>query len=326
MPKIKTQIINELNSQKGIIHLLPIIAIAFLALAVAASSQIKTIKKFNPSSKVGGVLIAHGDIVEDYKNEDSDQENKETPKPSEFKAKETPKPTEKPREKEPIKIKPILESTSSAFNKLKKRGESEKFLEKNKPEIKKDKTTFKSGEIKLKYEIQNGEVRIEKEIEHANELEKEDLDDIENKIKELEFKVSTSEGKLLIQKNKAGAISNFPLQLDLETKQLIASTSAGARILTVLPDQAIENMLKASIFTKLVNSENAVGDSGIAEVMQLGEKNGIPVYKISGIKKHLLFGLIPLETEVEAEVSAETGDLLATEQSMLSQVIDFLSN
>ncbi len=335
MPKAQSRNIQKytknLNSQKGIIHLLPIIAIAFLALAVAASSQIKTVKKFNPSSKVGGVLLAHNDVDGDNEGSGKDEnadEIKETPKPSEFKAQESPKPTEKPKSSEHPTVKPSVESSDSAFIKIKNRGKTEinqSEKTKSKTEIKKDKikSEFRAGDVKVKFEIKDGEVRIKNEIENNDELEQEDLDEIENKIKDLDFKVSTSEGKILVQKNKFGAFSNFPLQLDLETKQLIASTSAGARILTILPDQAIENMLKANVITKILGLQ---GDTSLADIVELGEKNGIPVYKLSGIKSHKLLGLIPIETEVKAEVSAETCDLVSTEQSMLSQVIDLLSN
>jgi hypothetical protein len=328
MPKI-------FRSQKGVIHFIPIIAIALLSLAVAASSQIKTVKNFTPTSKVGGVLLAMGDL--ETQNSESLKTQEQLEKKKALLEEEQKKLEEKKKKiaieeeqklkqellKKSLKVtKSLKDSTNSAYLKIKDR---EKFAtysaEKNKAGSTLENISSFAKGAKVKFEIKNGEVQIEKETEGGSDLNKEDLDEIQKKLDDFEIKLSSSEGKILVHKNKTGALSNFPLQIDLETNQLIASTSAGSRVLTVLPDIAIQNMLNANVLTKITSTQ--IED--LSDVVELGEKNGIPVYKLKGTKSHKLFGFVPIETEITADVSAETGDLISTEQSVLSQVIDYIS-
>jgi len=69
------------------------------------------------------------------------------------------------------------------------------------------------------------------------------------------------EGRLIIVKaqgnaafvisNKLAAQTNFPLMVNLDTNELIVNTPKGSKIVTVLPDAAVANMLAANVLDQL---------------------------------------------------------------------------
>ena len=97
------------------------------------------------------------------------------------------------------------------------------------------------------------------------------------------------------------------------------------------------------------------GLTSISDVVALGERNGVAVYEINGLKDQRLFGFIPVTTPVTvivyqsllilhtfyqkmslrmvipvansfaSGISAETGQTVSQEQSILSNIVDFLS-
>lgn len=180
---------------------------------------------------------------------------------------------------------------------------------------------IRQGQVKVEFELENGRVKIKAKTE-AGEVPENDLDEVENEVEKNEVKIATGSGQIAFFKNNAGAISKFPLQLDLKTDQLIASTSAGVRVVAVLPDAAIKNMLASRVMDDL-QSENVGGSlASIAQLVKLEERNGILVYEIRGEKKHTLLGFIPLKTPVTAFVSAENGAVVATDQSLLARILN----
>lgn len=51
--------------------------------------------------------------------------------------------------------------------------------------------------------------------------------------------------------NKLAAQTNFPLMVNLDTNELIVNTPKGSKIVTVLPDAAVANMLAANVLDQL---------------------------------------------------------------------------
>ncbi|MBI4040175.1 hypothetical protein HY389_02365 [Candidatus Daviesbacteria bacterium] len=179
----------------------------------------------------------------------------------------------------------------------------------------------RQGLVKVEFELEDGKVKIKAKTE-AGEVPENDLNEVENEVEKNEVKIATGAGQMAFFKNNAGAISKFPLQLDLKTDQLIASTSAGVRVVAVLPEAAIKNMLASRVMDDL-QSENVGGSlASIAQLVKLEERNGILVYEIKGDKKHTLLGFIPIKTPVTAFVSAENGAVVATDQSLLARILN----
>lgn len=184
------------------------------------------------------------------------------------------------------------------------------------------------GGIKLRYEIRKDRVIVKAETENGDEVEENEIFKVVDRMDKSGIKVATAGGKLMVQRSNVGALSNFPLQIDLNNNQLIASTSAGIKVLTTLPDQAVQNILAAGVLTKLDTKElrNTLGNRlTVSEVIKLGERKGVTVYEIDGIKDQKLLGIIPLELSLKAFISAESGQTVATEQSLLTEILDLLS-
>lgn len=164
--------------------------------------------------------------------------------------------------------------------------------------------------VKLKMETENGE----EELGEQQELrirEREDKD-------EIEVEAGGKEGEFVVRRGQIEAKTDFPLSVNLETNELVVTTPAGERTVAVLPDQAVAGMLGANVLDRLASPSGAS--------VTLGERQGVAVYQILGVKHHKFLGFIPVQTEVTAVVSAETGELVTTEDvSLVEQVIGALS-
>ncbi|KKQ65663.1 MAG: hypothetical protein US86_C0009G0031 [Candidatus Daviesbacteria bacterium GW2011_GWA2_38_24] len=137
-----------------------------------------------------------------------------------------------------------------------------------------------------------------------------------------QVKLSTSSGKQGFFKNNAGAVSTFPLQVNPETNELTVTTPKGSKVVTILPDQAMKNML-ASRMMSYVTSVKADGElASINQLVTLEEQDGVLGYFVEGMKEHKLLGIIPIKTKVKAFVSAENGQVVKTEQSLLGRILN----
>lgn len=141
---------------------------------------------------------------------------------------------------------------------------------------------------------------------------------------EVEVKEGTSESKIKIRsgKNKfefqqEGARfsveSDFPLSVNPTTRELMVTTPAGSRVVAVLPQQVIDNMLAAGIVTST---------SG---VNLKTESDGSLSYNINGTKNEKLLGVFDVAVQKNLIVSAQTGQVLTVNQSTFSKILDFLS-
>lgn len=198
------------------------------------------------------------------------------------------------------------------------------------------KVEIEHGELKIKYVLENGQVvkTVENDDGDEVELDDDELEEVENEIEnELEdegIEISTSSGKPTVIKNQVAASTEFPLSIDVGTNQLVLTTLEGQKVIAVLPDEAVQNLLA----TGIISSVNFIQASDIPipstlgpveSTLQLRVRNGEPVYEIEGTKIFRLFAVIPVSQPVKAIVSAETGGLVTKQQSFLTNVIDLLS-
>ena len=63
----------------------------------------------------------------------------------------------------------------------------------------------------------------------------------------------------------------------------------------------------------------------LGQVVELGLRNNVPVYQVQGIKNHRFLGFFPVTTDVTVTVSAETGEIVDTNQSLGATILDFFS-
>ena len=120
-------------------------------------------------------------------------------------------------------------------------------------------------------------------------------------------------GEVLSPKGATAAITDFPVSVDLATNTVFVDTPNGEKSLTVLPEQAIQNLIAANVVNRiggeaLVNEATNNNLTSVSQLITLGEKNGIPIYEITGVSDQKLLGFIPVVIEKEVVVSAETGE------------------
>lgn len=298
--------------ETGLIHI-PVVLILLVVVAVGSGLLISQ----TSNQDVKGTLIAKD------RDDDRDENKTETPKPTSTSGSTTTKTTTPEGVRIETKTSDEKQKTEIRFS------ETEKI--KTRVEEGRSKVDIYSGGVKVRYEIRDGRVIIKAETEEGKEVEDEEaIVKIVDRLDKTGIKIATAGGELLVARNQIGALANFPLQIDLNTNQLIASTSAGTKVLTVLPDQAVQNMLAANVISRL--SPQAIVEAAltgqatsVSSVVELGIRNNIPVYEIPGIRDFRLLGFIPVSQPVTVVVSAETGQVVSTEQSILTRVVDLLS-
>ncbi|GIW57645.1 MAG: hypothetical protein KatS3mg083_590 [Candidatus Dojkabacteria bacterium] len=206
--------------------------------------------------------------------------------------------------------------------------------QKTKIKIKDDGTTkveLEKGELKIKYRFENGLFLAKVENEDGEEVEmgeeevKNIEDEIETKLEKEGIKVTSAGADLLFSKNNITALSRFPLAISTETNKLIVTTPKGERVVAVLPDDAVNQILKLKVIDSLEKTESNGPSERSAQGIELTTRNGEIVYKILGKRTYRLFSLIPIQSSLEAQVSAETGQVISVDKPIITRIIDFFS-
>ncbi|GIV44980.1 MAG: hypothetical protein KatS3mg035_2103 [Bacteroidia bacterium] len=193
------------------------------------------------------------------------------------------------------------------------------------------KVELEKGELKIKYRFENGSLLAKVENEDGEEVEvgEDKLNELENEIEtKLEkegIKVTSEGAALLFSKNNITALSRFPLAISTETNKLIVTTPKGERIVAILPDAAVNQIIKLKIIDSLEKTESHGPSERPAQGIELTTKNGEIVYKILGKRTYRLFALIPIQSSLEAQVSAETGKVISVDKPIITRIIDFFS-
>jgi len=190
-----------------------------------------------------------------------------------------------------------------------------------------------AGGVKTRLEYRDDRIIIKAEQEDGEEVELEDdtIFKIEERLGTSGIRVATAGAeKFVIQRGNAGAVTNFPLSIDLATNSLIVNTPAGEKNVAVLPDQAVQNLIATNVVSRIGGQKvvDAALNQNLASINQLvilGLQNGVPVYEINGISDQRLLGFIPVTIEKSLAVSAETGQVVSTRKSFLNQLLDLSS-
>ena len=162
----------------------------------------------------------------------------------------------------------------------------------------------------------------DRDDEDVDEVEDEVEDEIEDE-EELEVESGTEAAKIKIKVKKVNnrfvfmtreieAETDFPLSVNPQTNELVVTTPAGEKVVTILPDQAVSNMLANNVFDREQN-------------VNVLFENGTVIYRILGNKDEKLFGIFKVVVPTTAVVSANTGQLVTQEQPFLFRFVDLLS-
>lgn len=194
------------------------------------------------------------------------------------------------------------------------------------------------GGRKLRIETRDGATIVKVENEEEEEIEEIELEDEE----ELEveatggarIEIRTRQNRILLRQGLVTAQTNFPVSVDQETGELTITTPAGTRVVTVLPEQAVENMLAANVIDRILANIPPPVASPIAspgaepvstQAIELDEENGEIVYVLEGATEERFLGLIRVLVPKTVVVSAQSGQLLNVRQPLISRILDLLS-
>lgn len=333
------------NKHKALKFSRPLAVTALVFIALLAAATIQTTENMTVSTQ--NVL---GDSEQSEGQKKAEEAAKEAVKQTEEAQKESSKQAEETWRQSSLSgdsIKSKTETVSSSGLKMKTESEGNKREteietadgQKIKTKIEKDGTTkieIENGTVKLKYKIENGQLVLKVEDESGEEVEIEDdeleeLEDmVEDELADDDIQLTpTADNQLAVTKNQVAALTNFPLSINVETKELIVTTPAGQKIVTVLPDEAVANLLATGIINRVETAPADATTQGqlgaLTGVVKLEIRNNKVVYKVRGTKIHRMLGFIPIDTQTTAFVSADSGTVVAQQRSVLASVVDFLS-
>lgn len=210
---------------------------------------------------------------------------------------------------------------------------------KTRTEAGRSRTDVYQGGVKVRLEREDGRFRLKAENEQGEttDLGDDEIISIDERADKEQIRIRTfntaadaTQNRAIVERLNTQALTDLPLSVNLVTNELTVTTPAGERTVTVLPDQAVQNMLAANVIDR-------IGGPAVAELLQqssietldnvitLAEQNGVPVYEIAGTKQQRLFGFIPVTVQLTVTVSAETGEVLDTDQSFVDSVINFFA-
>ena len=210
-------------------------------------------------------------------------------------------------------------------------GEGERIRVRTKDGRTRIEVTSEGIKTKLEYRDGRATVKAEREDGTEEELEDEAILAIGQRLDDRGIRVATAAGeRFVLQQGATGAVTKFPLTLDLATNTLMVNTPAGERPVAVLPGQAVTGLLVAQIVSQIGGQRVAElatsGElTGVKQLVTLIDREGVSVYEIVGLSNQRLLGLIPVAVERTAIVSAETGELVTVRESLLNRVIDTLA-
>lgn len=207
-------------------------------------------------------------------------------------------------------------------------------------ELKLETETFSQDgtRTRIRIERKDGRLRIRRsiELENGEELDDEDGTDeggifeIREHRNKTRIRIATGSGDFIyFIRGNSSARTSFPLSINTETNELIVTTPAGIKVVTILPDQAVANMLAQNVLDEVDEPEpDQLPDENVGEIedsIELEEEDGVLVYKIKGFKRQRILGIFDVAIDRTAVVSAETGELISTEQSFLQRLLDLIS-
>lgn len=233
--------------------------------------------------------------------------------------------------------------TNKNKTKIEVKSPEGKFV--TKTEEGKQKTKIEIGGLKIEIRIVNGQTVIkiknehDEEVEASREAENELLEEANEKLEEEDIKIaSTSAGLGFVHHGKK-VRTNFPLTIDPSTGQLFVTTPAGTKVVAILPQTAIDNMLRAGILTHVegspspspsppesTTSASATPSATVAgAAIELTQVHDQPAYIISGIRQQNFLGIVPVDIKLKAVVSIQDGQLVDVQQGIIARILDIFS-
>lgn len=186
----------------------------------------------------------------------------------------------------------------------------------------------KEGKIEMRVKEPESEFPEEQTIEDHEEEASEPAElveevEVHEGINKNTVKIKAQGNELEIEQHRVRAKTSFPLTVG-QNNELIVTTPAGTKEVTILPAEAVNRLLQAGVFTQVENIASAGSTATAASQIELKSERGALVYEVDGVKQANLLGLIPVSTSVQAHISAETGVVTGVSQPWFLNFFGFL--
>lgn len=135
--------------------------------------------------------------------------------------------------------------------------------------------------------------------------------ELEERPETSKLEIGYKDGFFTLIQNNFTAYTNFAIKIDAVNARLTVSTERGERIVSIMPNSAIQYLVKSKVINKV--SENR---------LELIEKDSELVYQVSGERLLNIFDLYKYPIEVNSFVSASTGEIVLVEAPVWLKVIN----
>ena len=139
--------------------------------------------------------------------------------------------------------------------------------------------------------------------------------------------IPNSTNGFAIKSGDVQAETNLPISIDPTTKSLAVTTPNGTKDVTVLPSQAVQNVLGKNILSNVLSSANQTTPNATSanKTIALTNVDNQPAFAIQGISNSKLLGIFPVAFPKTVYVSAQNGQVLQTQESFINQLLQAIS-
>ncbi len=130
--------------------------------------------------------------------------------------------------------------------------------------------------------------------------------------------------QLSFKRGDITAQTTLPIAFNMSTKTFTVQTANGEKQLSYLPDQAVEKLIQNKIISQ-VNSTTSQGGNTTSSSVKLTEFQNQPVFEVQGTVKKKFLGFAPVSIPKTSFVSAESGNVVNTNQGIFSRALETIS-
>lgn len=134
--------------------------------------------------------------------------------------------------------------------------------------------------------------------------------------------IGSSAGEFSLKSGDVEAKTHFPLSINPTTNQLTITTPAGTKTVSVLPNQAVQNLLQKQILSSITQTSSS---GAAANTITLTQVNNQPAFAVPGVTDKKFLGIFPASYDKTVYVSAQNGSVLQTQESFFNKILEALS-
>jgi hypothetical protein len=143
---------------------------------------------------------------------------------------------------------------------------------------------------------------------------KEDLVEVESRGNVNDLKIRANGNNFSIEEQDVIANTQFPITIDPTKAELSVSTDTGMRLVSVLPFEATQVLLRGKKIDKLSSNEISLNEDNKGQLQ----------YAITGVKNINIFNFATVKANVNSKVSATTGEILKIDEPQWLKVLEVI--